>query len=237
MGIKRPGYLLQGLLICSECRYAYYGRTTRQRGAGGLKDFTYYRCSGTDGYRFGGERICNNPQINGEFVEVSVWTKLCQLLKNSQLFEQQHEQEGEIARNPENLEPLKSELRKLQRGVERLIDSYSEGAIDKEQFMSRLNRTKDRIADLEARIRSNTDGTDRRQEIRNLVDHFRRFADHLGRGLDEIDWNRRREIICNVIERIEIGRSALALIFRVPYGIAIPKENPIVFTLPRSLKG
>ena len=51
IGTRRPGYLLQGLLACSECRYAYYGKTTRQRGGGGrLKDFNYYRCSGTDGY-------------------------------------------------------------------------------------------------------------------------------------------------------------------------------------------
>jgi site-specific DNA recombinase len=154
MGTRRPGYLLQGLLICSECRYAYYGKTTRQRGAGALKDFTYYRCSGTDGYRFGGERICNNPQISGEFLEASVWTEVCKLLKNPQRLQQQHEQRLEIVRSPENLDALKSHLPRLQRGVERLIDSYSEGAIDKEQFMSRLSRTKARMAELEARIRS-----------------------------------------------------------------------------------
>ena len=34
MGTRRPGYLLQGLLTCSECRYAYYGKTTRQRVGG-----------------------------------------------------------------------------------------------------------------------------------------------------------------------------------------------------------
>lgn len=85
MGTRRPGYLLQGLLSCSECRYAFYGKTTRQRGAGSrLKDFVYYRCSGTDGYRFGGERICNNPPISGEFIEASVWAEVCGLLKNPQ---------------------------------------------------------------------------------------------------------------------------------------------------------
>ena len=53
---------------------------------------------------------------------------------------------------PENLEILKAHLGKLQRGVERLIEPYSEGVIEKEQFMSRLSRTKGRIAELEARI-------------------------------------------------------------------------------------
>ena len=57
-------------------------------------------------------------------------------------------------RSREKLDAMKSHLAKLQRGVERLIDSYSEGAIDKEQFMSRLSRTKARMAEPEARIRA-----------------------------------------------------------------------------------
>ena len=70
-------------------------------------------------------------------------------------------------------------------------------------------------------------------ELRFLVDHFRKLADHLGRSLEDTDWNRRREIIRSLIERIEIGRPGLAIIFRTPYSIAVPKDNPIVLTLSR----
>ncbi len=31
-----------------------------------MTDFRYYRCSGTDAYRFGGERICSNTQIRAD---------------------------------------------------------------------------------------------------------------------------------------------------------------------------
>ena len=233
MGTRRPGHLLQGLLTCSECRYAYYGKTTRHRGEGGLKDFIYYRCSGTDGYRFGGERICDNPQIRGEFLEATAWAEICKLLKNPERLQGGHDQRREMAPNPENLDALKSQLGRLQRGMERLIDSYSEGAIDKEQFMSRLSRTKGRIADLEARIRSNTDGLDHGQELRLLMVHFRQLADHLGRGFEDADWNRRRDIIRSLIERIEIGHRDLTIIFRTPSNIAVSKENPIVLRLSR----
>jgi site-specific DNA recombinase len=235
MGTRRPGYLLQGLLACSECRYAYYGKTTRQRGAGGrLKDFIYYRCSGTDGYRFGGERICQNPQITGEFIEASVWEEVCWLLRNPQKLEQEHQQTLAVGRSLENLEILKSQLAKLQRGLERLIDSYSEGAIDKEQFIPRLNRTKDRIAELEARIDANREGTDRRQEFRFLVDHFKKLAVHLGPSLENADSNRRREIIRSLVERIEIGRTSVAIVFRLPPGTAFSTQDPIMVTLSRA---
>ena len=68
-GRRRPGYLLQGLTCCAKCGYAYYGKTIRQLGAGRqMKDFIYYRCGGSDGYRFGGEAICSKAgpgQVSG----------------------------------------------------------------------------------------------------------------------------------------------------------------------------
>jgi site-specific DNA recombinase len=235
MGTRRPSYLLQGLLACSECRYAYYGRTTRQRGGGGLKDFIYYRCSGTDGYRFGGERVCNNPQIRAELIETSVWAEVCRLLRNPQKLEQQR-QAFPVGRSTDNSEILKFQLAKLQRGMERLIDSYSEGAIEKEQFMPRLNRTKVRIAELEARIHANLDGADRKQELRFLVDHFKKLAVHLGPDLENADWNRRREIIRSLVERIEIALTSISIVFRVPAGGAVSTQDPIMVTLSRAYR-
>jgi site-specific DNA recombinase len=37
-----------------------------------MTDFRYYRCSGTDTYRFGGERICSNTQIRAESLEAEI---------------------------------------------------------------------------------------------------------------------------------------------------------------------
>jgi site-specific DNA recombinase len=234
IGRRRPGYLLQGLLGCSECRYAFYGRTTHQRGAGGrLRDFIYYRCSGTDGSRFGGERICNNPPVSGEFIEGSVWAEVCKLLNNPQKLEQEYQQRIAVGKSSEDLEILKGQLGKLQRGMERLIDSYSEGAIEKEQFMPRLGRTKGRIAELEARINANAEVADRRQELRMLVHHFRKLSVHLGPDVENADWDRRREIIRSLIERVEIGRTGLAIVFRVPQGTAVSTTDPILVTMSR----
>ena len=44
---RRPS-LLQGILVCRECGYAYYRCSTRSKN-GILRE--YYRCSGTDGHR------------------------------------------------------------------------------------------------------------------------------------------------------------------------------------------
>jgi site-specific DNA recombinase len=57
-------YLLQGLLVCKHCGYALYGKPVSPAAAQGKKRrYAYYRCSGMDAYRFGGQRICWNKQV------------------------------------------------------------------------------------------------------------------------------------------------------------------------------
>ncbi|MCP3705023.1 MAG: recombinase family protein, partial [Alteromonas sp.] len=46
-------YLLQGLLVCANCHYAYYGKPVTVKAANGKKrHYAYYHCIGTDAYRF-----------------------------------------------------------------------------------------------------------------------------------------------------------------------------------------
>jgi hypothetical protein len=53
---RRPGWLLQGLVVCRQCGYAFYGKMARSV-VGGRKpaDYGYYRCTGTDAHTFGGQ--------------------------------------------------------------------------------------------------------------------------------------------------------------------------------------
>jgi site-specific DNA recombinase len=134
-GRRRPGYLLQGLTCCAKCGYAYYGKTIRQLGAGRqMRDFVYYRCSGSDGYRFGGERICSNSQVQGTFLETTVWREVSSLLMNPERIELEHQESSKAGTLLGNLEILRSQRTKLQHAVERLIDSFTEGLIEKGQF-------------------------------------------------------------------------------------------------------
>ncbi len=136
LGPRRPGHLLQGLTCCALCGYAFYGKTTRQRGKGHrLTDFRYYRCSGTDAYRFGGERICSNTQIRAESLEAEIWENVCKIVRNPGSL-QQDQDSNQRKELPENGDTLRAQRQKLQHGLECLIDSLAEGVIDKDQFTS-----------------------------------------------------------------------------------------------------
>src|SRR4051812_382182 len=75
-------YLLQGLVVCATCGYAYYGKAISLRAAKGQRrDYAYYRCLGTDAYRFGGERVCANPQVRTDRLDAAVWQTVRELLE------------------------------------------------------------------------------------------------------------------------------------------------------------
>src|SRR6202171_4979597 len=60
-------WLLQGLTVCRNCGYAYYGKTApRSRKYDPTNILRYYRCIGADGYRFNGKAVCNNGPVAAE---------------------------------------------------------------------------------------------------------------------------------------------------------------------------
>jgi site-specific DNA recombinase len=233
-GRRRPGYLLQGLTCCAKCGYAYYGKTIRQLGAGRqMRDFLYYRCSGSDGYRFGGERICSNSQVQGAFLETTVWREVSSLLINPERIELEHRERSTAGTSLDNIEPLKSQRTKLQRAMERLIDSFTEGLIEKDQFTSRMTRTKSRIADLDAKIKAGAGDVDHLEHLRLATSRLRELAGAIGPELAGADWHRRREIIRTLVQRIDIDIEAIKIIFRETQNIRGLGSDGIAIALPR----
>lgn len=82
-------YLLQGLVKCSCCGYAYYGKKVSRSSAKGKVPYAYYRCVGTDAYRFGGTRVCENKQVRTDKMEEAVWNDVCELLRNPNLLREE----------------------------------------------------------------------------------------------------------------------------------------------------
>ena len=234
LGRRRLGYLLQGLTCCAACRYAYYGKTTRERGPGHcLKDYRYYRCTGTDGYRFGGERICSNSQIQAEFLEAAVWRAVCDLLKNPEKLEQEFKEGGEAVASLQNAEALKALRLKQQHALERLIDSFTEGLIEKEQFTSRMARTKGRIAEFDAQIKAYSGDINQLEHVRLAADRLRELSATIGPDLLDADWQRRREVIRTLVQKVEIGKDSVRIAFRLLSDAGKSGPESIAVTLPR----
>ena len=61
--------LLQGLAACSACGYGYYRTSTRTTS----KKIYYYRCLGSDDYRYEGGRVCGNKPVRADYLDTVVW--------------------------------------------------------------------------------------------------------------------------------------------------------------------
>ena len=201
-----------------------------------MRDFLYYRCSGSDGYRFGGEPICSNAQIQGNILEMTIWSEISKLLTDPQRVELEHQDRNKNGALLDNLETLRSQKAKLEHAIERLIDSFAEGLIEKDQFASRMARTKSRIADLDARINAYAGDLNRREHLRLATNRLRELTATVGPELESADWQRKREIIRTVVQRIDIETEVIKIVFRVNQNTRGSDSDAIAITAPRPSK-
>jgi site-specific DNA recombinase len=210
-------YLLQGLLVCALCQYAYYGKAISNKAAKGKKrDYAYYRCIGTDAYRFGGERICDNLQVRTDMLDELVWNEVCTLLAEPQRLEQEYQRRlNAPSQENEELVTTQAQLSKVRQGIARLIDSYTEGLIEKQEFEPRIKRLRQRWSTLEDRDRQIRLELARQAELRLVITRLEDFAAQVKDGLTEADWLAKRELIRTLVKRVEIGKEQVNVVFRV----------------------
>jgi site-specific DNA recombinase len=219
-GQRGVRYLLQGLLVCKVCGYAYYGKAISPSSRKGHpRAYAYYRCLGTDAYRFGGHRICPNTQVRTDLVEVVVWEEVCRLLEHPQRLEAEYRQRQHAPRRGsqwETPESLRVQSSKLRQGIARLIDSYAEGVLGKEEFEPRIVRMKQRVTIVEDRLQQLADDATQQRDLQLIISQLEDFVAKVHGGLATADWRTRRAIIRALVRRVEIDQQQVFVVFRVP---------------------
>lgn len=215
---RGASYLLQGLLVCSECGYSFYGKPVSSKSAKGkIRKYAYYRCIGTDAYRFGGERICHNLQVRTDLLETMVWNEVCALLNDTDRVEREYQRRLQAPRKDNDaLDLTNRQLAKIRQGIARLIDTYTEGFIDKNEFEPRIRRLRQRQADLEEKLQQLNQEVTQQQHLRLLITQLEDFATKVTDGLQTADWHTKRELIRTLVQRVEITQDDVNLVFRVP---------------------
>jgi site-specific DNA recombinase len=217
-GKRGASYLLQGLLVCDQCGYAYYGKRVSNSTAKGKKRrYAYYRCLGTDAYRFGGERICDNLQVRTDKLDQLVWDEVCDLLQDGQCLQQEYERRRHTPHQErDELTSAQAQMAKVRQGIARLIDSYTAGYIEKLEFEPRITRFRQRLSDLEQKAQEITDVLVLQEELRLVISRLEDFATQVKGSLAEADWHTRRDLIRTLVKQVEIGKEEVNVVFRAP---------------------
>jgi len=218
-GQRAARYLLQGVVVCKCCGYAYYGKQiSLSGGKGKRRNYGYYRCVGTDAYRFGGHRVCANKQVRQDLLDQAVWNDVRSLLADPNRVERelQRRLEGQ-GDDPQHQadQKLHAQIDKVRRGIARLIDAYGEGLVDKSEFEPRINTAKQRLSELQEQLKSRIDQQARTRELKLVIDNLETFSREVIAGLEQADWQTRREIIRTLVKRVEIEPEQVKIVYRV----------------------
>ena len=211
-------YLLQGLLQCACCRFAFIGSTTIQ--AGGARRYSYYRCCANDRYQVWGKKICANSRVRVEQLDAYVWDSVRQLLEDPHRVLDEWTRRGSEDGLVAELKAQRDQTQKLIVGQEqtlhRLADAYQAGALEldelttrTEHIRARLRRAHDERAEIEARLAQTF-------ELKEIAGRIDQFADRIRGNLDAADWDTRRQLIRTVVSRVEIGADDVCVVYRVP---------------------
>src|SRR5262249_2085860 len=151
-------------------------------------------------------------------LDEAVWQDVCELLRHPDKVEEEYrrrlqgEEQDTATRQAEPLERLIGQAR---RTLGRLIDSYSEGLIDKGEFEPRIKAARQRLERLEAEAHDQAAAQARREELRLALSCLEGFAAEVHSNLEQADWGKRREIIRALVKRVEIGHDEVRIVYRV----------------------
>jgi site-specific DNA recombinase len=219
---RGPGWLLQGLVVCRRCGYAYYGKATpglTERHRPGLFGYGAYRCIGSDGYRFDGQAVCANPPVRSDRLERAVWAEIEAVLNDPQRIAHEYQRRlMDLAGAPADADVGEVERRMgaVRRGIGRLIDGYADGLIERAEFEPRLADLRARVAQLEEHRTVLAAAAEARRDLTLVIGRLEDFSIKVRANLDLLDWAARREVIRLMVRRIEIDHGQIEIVFRIP---------------------
>jgi site-specific DNA recombinase len=218
-------YLLQGLTVCKQCGYAYYGKRCP-------KDtrYGYYRCRGCDGFRFGGTPVCDNSYVRVEQLDDYVWSSVRKVVQDPARvvaeWSRRGQQDGSVAELQSHRDEAQRLLSHHEMTLRRLVDAYEAGALDMKELTVRTDRVRARIRNTQAELQEAESVLQHTADLTAIVGKLEDFTNQVKTGLHKLDWQRRRQIIRTLVSRIEIDKEAVTIVYRIPQTTADPEHGP-----------
>jgi site-specific DNA recombinase len=216
-GRRPPRHLLQGLVVCQQCGYACYAKRSCRPAANGQgQERVYYRCTGSDGQRFGGQRVCGNRQVRADWLDEAVWQDVCAWLNDPAKVAREYQRRRTPKEAADGSAAARTKaIQSVKRGIARLIDAYAEGLLEKAEFEPRLRSAKERLGRLEAEAQAETSAAAEAEEWRLVIGHLEAFAERVRDGLAEADLTTRRAIVRALVKRVEVTPEEVHVVYRV----------------------
>jgi len=216
------GGLLAGLTVCGKCGHSVCVSGGPRQTPGDASRYRYYRCLGRNAYRNGGAIICDNPTLVAEPLEAAVWRDICELLEDPSRICDEYERrlDREDSNNPmaQEKQKLLDASNQTRRAISRLIDAWTDGLLEKQEFEIKIKAARARLDRLEGQIQDQNELEASRAEMRLIIGSLDAFASRVKQGLTDTDFAAKRDIIVALVKRVEINHHEVRIVYRINPG-------------------
>jgi site-specific DNA recombinase len=214
------------MLVCGECGYAYYRASTQTS----RRKLYYYRCLGSDDYRYTNGRVCQSKPIRQDYLDGVIWKQVVELLEDPALV--RHEIQRRLQEiqdsNPtqKRKEVIDREIIRQQKGIEKLLDAYQEGLLKLDELRSRLPHLRKRNDTLQSELRSHEATVVDQQTFLRLAENIETFLVRLRSTADTLDVIERQKILRLVVKEILIHKDAIKIRHSIPINRTVTPTGP-----------
>ena len=208
--------LLQGLAACTACGYGYYRTSTTTTN----KKIYYYRCLGSDDYRYEGGRVCRNQPVRADYLDTVVWDHITGLLADPALIRAEIDKRLQAARTSDPVtsqrKRLETALAKATASISAMIEALSEQLITIDELRARIPHLRAR----EQNLRSQIDALDAQAADRDaylkLADDIEGFLSRLHTSAGTARTEERQKVLRLLVKDVLIGPEKITIRHRIP---------------------
>ncbi len=208
--------LLQGMLVCRRCGYAYYRTSTRTK----KRKLYYYRCLGSDGWRYEEGVRCPSRPVRQDRLDAMVWRELIRLLEEPALIEAELERrlEAGLETDPQRRRQadLRSERERLERAGARLVTAYQEELITLGELRSRMPAIHSRKRVLEAELEAIRSAAEERERFLRIAETLESFRDRLKASAETLKLIERQKVLRSLVKEVLVGDGEITIRHSIP---------------------
>ena len=209
--------LLQGLAACTACGYAYYrGHATTTAG----NTIYYYRCLGSDGWRYEGGRVCRNQPVRADYLDTVVWDHIAGLLADPALIRAEISKRLQAARTCDPVTShrhrLEAALAKATASISAMIEALAEQLITIDELRARMPHLRAREQNLRAQIDALDAQAADRDAYLKLADNLEGFLIRLRDSAGTATVEDRQKVLRLLVKDVLIGPEKITIRHRIP---------------------
>ncbi|WUS53600.1 recombinase family protein (plasmid) [Streptomyces mirabilis] len=211
--------LLQGLSACVNCGYGYY-RTSTTTTSG--KKIYYYRCLGSDDYRYEGGRVCTNKPVRADYLDTLVWDRIIGMIADPHLIRSEIDKRLDRARTSDPATRQRSRLElalaKATAAITRMIEAFQEQLVTIDELRARESNLRGQLDALDAQLAD-------RDAYLKLADDLEGFLAQLRDNAQTAEIPERQRVLRLLVKDVLVGPEKITIRHRIPVREHAPDDR------------